>query len=134
MNGVRAEVAQRLISGVGHTDNAVHDQVDTAQTSSSTELNATLLEHMNQLGLLPKSKLKEIIDEGRFGLCIVCNDEMDIQRVRAMPQKPICKDCQQTQETGEPVEEEWDEDEVEPTPVKREFERMWGSEEDDDEF
>ena len=40
------------------------------------------------------------IDEKRFGVCVVCDDEMDKKRLEAVPWAKHCLSCQEKQEQG----------------------------------
>ena len=40
------------------------------------------------------------IDDRRFGVCVVCEDEVDRKRLEAVPWAKYCISCQQKQEQG----------------------------------
>lgn len=40
------------------------------------------------------------IDEGSFGQCEECGDEIEVARLEAMPYATLCVDCKSIQETG----------------------------------
>ena len=40
------------------------------------------------------------IDDRRFGVCVVCEDEMDKKRLEAVPWARHCLSCQEKQEQG----------------------------------
>jgi len=40
------------------------------------------------------------IDEKRFGMCVVCEDEMNTKRLEAVPWASHCLSCQEKQEQG----------------------------------
>ena len=41
------------------------------------------------------------IDERRFGVCAVCEEEMNLKRLEAVPWARLCLSCQQKQESGQ---------------------------------
>ncbi len=41
------------------------------------------------------------IDDRRFGVCAVCEEEMNLKRLEAVPWAKLCLSCQQKQESGQ---------------------------------
>ncbi|HXY40247.1 MAG TPA: TraR/DksA family transcriptional regulator [Vicinamibacteria bacterium] len=41
------------------------------------------------------------IDDRRFGVCAVCEEEMNLKRLEAVPWARLCLSCQQKQESGQ---------------------------------
>ena len=41
------------------------------------------------------------IDERRFGVCAVCEEEMNLKRLEAVPWAKLCLSCQEKQESGQ---------------------------------
>jgi DnaK suppressor protein len=41
------------------------------------------------------------LDEGTYGVCFECGDEIAHQRLRALPFAVRCKDCEEARETAE---------------------------------
>ncbi len=93
------DVSRRSRAGVG-------DMIDAASRGASTELNT-------QLAALESRELKqvdqaiEMIREGRYGKCNVCDRSIPMTRLRALPFTPCCIDCQRELEVkgGEELEE-----------------------------
>ena len=93
------DISRRSRAGVG-------DMIDAASRGASTELNT-------QLAALESRELKhveqaiEMIREGRYGLCNVCDRSIPITRLKALPFTPCCIDCQRKLELqgGEELED-----------------------------
>jgi DnaK suppressor protein len=41
------------------------------------------------------------IDDRRFGVCVLCEEEMNLKRLEAVPWARLCISCQQKQESGQ---------------------------------
>lgn len=41
------------------------------------------------------------IDDHRFGVCVSCEEEMNLKRLEAVPWARLCISCQQKQESGQ---------------------------------
>lgn len=93
------DISRRSRAGVG-------DMLDAASRGSSTELNT-------QLAALESRELKqvdqaiEMIREGRYGKCNVCDRSIPITRLKALPFTPCCIGCQRKLEVtgGEELEQ-----------------------------
>ncbi len=87
------------------------DVVDSASDGAQNELNS-------QLAALESRELTQIersiqmIREGRYGRCEVCDVAIPIARLQALPFTPYCVTCQRTQEetggTGDDLEADWE--------------------------
>jgi len=42
----------------------------------------------------------ERLDKGAFGLCDDCNDDIPIERLRAIPYARLCRECKSAEERG----------------------------------
>jgi DnaK suppressor protein len=40
------------------------------------------------------------IESGDFGFCLVCEEAIDVKRIEARPESPLCLGCQSTRETN----------------------------------
>ncbi len=73
------------------------DVGDTANDGASDELNS-------QLAALESRELNQIeraiqmMREGRYGICEMCEKPIPITRLNALPFTPLCIDCQRVQE------------------------------------
>ncbi len=89
---VRSEVAQERPSP--------GDASDAARVQESMELNVSLIE-------LSESRLGAIwaafdrLENGHYGLCEECAEEIAFERLRAVPTALYCVDCQAQYETGD---------------------------------
>lgn len=76
------------------------DESDHARLHEDVELNVSLID-------LTESRLSAIlaalerIEEGRYGICGPCGEEILFERLRAMPAAVYCVDCQADSEAAE---------------------------------
>ncbi len=70
-------------------DLASEEQARTEQTRSSDRERAALWPIQQALARL---------DDGSYGICALCEDEIPVGRLRALPETTTCVDCKQHQE------------------------------------
>ncbi len=73
------------------------DEIDTASSEINLQFTGRLRER--EQGLLAKidTALKKI-DDGEFGECVTCGEDIGVKRLRARPVAELCIDCKGEQE------------------------------------
>ncbi len=71
----------------------VGDVVDMANRGTASELN-TKLAALESRELRQIEQAMEMIREGRYGRCFVCDNSIPITRLKALPFTPCCIGCQ----------------------------------------
>ena len=76
------------------------DEIDTASSEINLQFTGRLRER--EQGLLAKidTALRKI-DEGEFGACVTCGEDIGVKRLRARPVAELCIDCKAEQEKME---------------------------------
>jgi DnaK suppressor protein len=85
-------LSQTANSGSGDVCDAA---LDGTQSELHTQLAALESRELNQI-----DQAIQMIREGRYGLCEVCNEKIPIARLKALPFTPLCIDCQRKQEVN----------------------------------
>jgi DnaK suppressor protein len=90
--------ARRALAGDIHVDpDDFPDEMDTASTEVSLQFTGRLRER--EQGLLSKiDAALEKIEQGVYGECTSCGEEIGIARLRARPVAELCIDCKAEQE------------------------------------
>lgn len=96
---VRKDLLQRARShALAHSANGdPGDEGDHARTQEEMELNACL-------SVICASELADIdgalrrLQEGRYGICEECGEEIPIERLKLMPAALLCVDCRSAEE------------------------------------
>jgi DnaK suppressor protein len=80
-------------------EDGAQDIADKASNSYTKEFLFSLSNsERDMLQLVDRALVR--IDEKRFGMCIVCEDEMNAKRLDAVPWASHCLSCQEKQEQG----------------------------------
>jgi DnaK suppressor protein len=75
------------------------DEMDQIQAAESRELAARSLDiHARQLRLVDEAL--DRIKEGDYGLCLDCEEQIGLKRLRAVPWAQRCLRCQEASERG----------------------------------
>ncbi len=76
------------------------DEIDTASSEINLQFTGRLRER--EQGLLAKidTALRKI-DDGNFGECVSCGEDIGVKRLRARPVAELCIDCKAEQEKME---------------------------------
>ncbi len=96
------EEANRTVSGMTDQGDNFPDPTDRA--SMESDRNFTLRIRDRERKLI--SKIQEAlyrIEEGTFGICEDCGEEISAQRLEARPVTTLCIDCKKRQENDEKV-------------------------------
>lgn len=92
IRGVRADGAERP-----------HEVVDEGETSES-DIQEDIEFALIQMKAETLNKIDEALarlEEGRYGVCYECGDEISEQRLRALPFAVRCKDCEEAREVAQ---------------------------------
>ena len=90
--------ARKALSGDIHVDpDDFPDEMDTASSEVSLQFTGRLRER--EQGLLSKIEAAlEKIEEGTYGACVVCGEDIGVKRLRARPVAELCIECKSEQE------------------------------------
>jgi DnaK suppressor protein len=89
IRGVRAEGAEK--------PHEVMDQGETSEVDIQEDIELALI----QMKAETLNKINEALarlEEGRYGMCFECGDEISEARLRALPFAVRCKDCEEARE------------------------------------
>lgn len=86
--------------GMGFESADLPDEVDLATSESNQAMNLRLRDRERVL-LKKIDKTLKKIQEGTFGICEVCGDEIGIKRLEARPVTDLCIRCKEDQEKVE---------------------------------
>lgn len=90
--------ARKALSGDIHVDpDDFPDEMDTASSEVSLQFTGRLRER--EQGLLSKIEAAlEKIEEGTYGACVICGEDIGVKRLRARPVAELCIECKSEQE------------------------------------
>jgi DnaK suppressor protein len=80
------------------------DPLERVRNIADRDLNVRYADRIYLTLSLVEGALKEI-DDGTFGLCAQCGDEIPMKRLEAVPWSPYCVSCQECFELAEQAEE-----------------------------
>jgi RNA polymerase-binding protein DksA len=75
------------------------DEGDSAAADEGFELTASLAELAGNRTVAVEGALRRF-QEGRYGVCEECGDEIPVERLKAVPATVLCIDCQRELETN----------------------------------
>jgi DnaK suppressor protein len=73
------------------------DEADAANDGAQNELNSQLAA-LESRELAQVERAIDLIRQGRYGLCEICEQAIPIERLKALPFTPVCVVCQRMQE------------------------------------
>jgi DnaK suppressor protein len=86
--------------GIGFDEADLADEVDLASTEADQAMNLRL--HDRELVLLRKiDRTLKKIEDGEFGVCEHCGEEINIKRLEARPVAEVCIRCKEDMEKQE---------------------------------
>lgn len=90
--------ARRVLSGDIHVDpDDFPDEMDTASSEVNLQFTGRLRER--EQGLISKIEAAlEKIEEGSYGECMSCGEDIGVARLRARPVAELCIECKSEQE------------------------------------
>ena len=77
--------------------NEMADEIDRASVEEARRLELNRIEH-DKLHLRKLKGALKRINEGDFGYCESCGDEISLKRLQARPESRFCVECQSTKE------------------------------------
>ena len=86
-------------AGNAQPDDGIQDLADKAASAYSKELNFSLSDGERNLLMQIEEALSRT-EEGTFGVCTNCGNQVGEKRLQAVPWTPYCIDCQELQEKG----------------------------------
>lgn len=102
------EEKRRLLKKAAHTikneiELSKDDMADEADLASAlTDQNLSLRLRGRERSLIDKIDLAiDRIEQGEFGECVVCGDDIELNRLRARPVTTMCIACKEDQERRE---------------------------------
>jgi len=90
----QAELAQVLRNREGIAIEKSPDALDEVQNAAERELAIRNLDRESNLLRNVRAALARI-DEGTFGVCVHCEEDISIKRLHAVPWAPYCIQCQE---------------------------------------
>ncbi len=106
----QAELAKVLRNREGIAIEKAADALDEVQFAAERELAIRNLDRESQLFRQVRAALRRM-DEGTFGICVHCDEEISPKRLQAVPWAAYCLKCQEIadrqQERGEEILEEF---------------------------
>ena len=94
-----AEIAKTRSAEEETTEESTQDIADKAVSSYTREFLYSLTDG-ERTTLLHIDDALTRIDEGAYGLCVNCGQQMTEKRLNAVPWAPYCLDCQELSEKG----------------------------------
>lgn len=90
----QAELAQVLRNREGITIEKSPDALDEVQNAAERELAIRNLDRESNLLRNVRAALRRM-DEGAFGVCVHCEEDINPKRLNAVPWTPFCIQCQE---------------------------------------
>jgi DnaK suppressor protein len=98
---IQSEVQSRIkdvrAEGAGGLTTGVLDAVETSEADIQEDIEFALIQ-MKAETLQRINEALERLEEGTYGHCYECGDEISPQRLRALPFAVRCKDCEEARE------------------------------------
>jgi len=79
------------------------DAIDEWATAADREMSARALQSGSELLRQVRMAL-EAIDDGVYGICVSCMEEISLKRLRAIPWAARCVHCQEKEDVARPPE------------------------------
>jgi DnaK suppressor protein len=94
--------ANETVSGMTSHKGNLPDPSDRATLESDRNFTLRIRDRERKLIVKIKEAL-ERIEQGTYGICEDCEEEISTERLKARPVTTLCIDCKKTQETEEKV-------------------------------
>ena len=98
MNEVQGRM--RDVRADGNKDRDVLDQGESSEVDIQEDIEFALIQMKSETLNKIEAALRRL-DEGTYGGCFECGDEISEARLRALPFAVRCKDCEEARETAE---------------------------------
>jgi DnaK suppressor protein len=92
--------AERTVAGMTDTEETFPDPTDRATLESDRNFMLRIRDRERKLILKIREALQRI-EDGSFGYCDSCGDEIGKERLNARPVTTLCIECKRKQELGE---------------------------------
>lgn len=92
--------AERTVAGMTDTEETFPDPTDRATLESDRNFMLRIRDRERKLIVKIREAL-ERIEEGNFGVCEVCGDDIGIERLKARPVTTLCIECKRKEEASE---------------------------------
>ena len=92
--------AEKTVTEMSTQKNVFADPTDRAEMESNRNFELRIRERESKLIMKIKEALKRI-DDGEFGICESCGEEIGLERLRARPVTTLCIDCKTEEEQQE---------------------------------
>jgi DnaK suppressor protein len=100
MGQVQDKIRDVRTEGANSPTQGVLDAVESSESDIQDEIEFALI----QMKAETLNKIEEALrrlDEGTFGYCFECGEEISERRLRALPFAVRCKDCEEARETAQ---------------------------------
>lgn len=98
MNEVQGRI--RDVRSDGNKEREVLDQGESSEVDIQEDIEFALIQMKSETLNKVDAALRRL-DEGTYGDCFECGDEISEARLRALPFAVRCKDCEEARETAE---------------------------------
>ena len=92
--------AERTVAGMTDTEETFPDPTDRATLESDRNFMLRIRDRERKLIVKIREAL-ERIEDGNFGVCEVCGDDIGIERLKARPVTTLCIECKRKEEASE---------------------------------
>ena len=98
MNNVQGRIHK--VRGDGRQDREVLDEGESSDVDIQEDIELALIQMQSETLTKVDEALRRL-DEGTYGRCFECGEEIAEARLRALPFAVRCKDCEEARETAE---------------------------------
>lgn len=92
--------AERTVAGMTDTEETFPDPTDRATLESDRNFMLRIRDRERKLIVKIREAL-ERIEDGNFGVCEMCGDDIGIDRLQARPVTTLCIECKRKEEASE---------------------------------
>jgi len=92
--------AERTVAGMTDNEETFPDPTDRATLESDRNFMLRIRDRERKLIIKIREALQRI-EDGSFGVCEMCGDEIGVDRLRARPVTTLCIECKRKQEVVE---------------------------------
>jgi len=98
------EEAEKTVTGMTDSKESFPDPADRATLESDRNFMLRIRDRERKLINKIREALQRI-EDGSFGICDSCGDDIDIERLKARPVTTLCIECKRKEEAQERVKE-----------------------------
>jgi DnaK suppressor protein len=96
--------AEQTVAGLTDNEKNFADPIDRATVESDRNFMFRIRDRERKLTIKIRDAIRKI-DEGHFGQCEQCGDDIGIERLNARPVTTLCIECKRKQEANERARE-----------------------------